>query len=62
LLTSTNFDLIRRVAAGTRSRRRSPPGENEITSNIEYGGLFPFNVAELQGKVAIPPVDTSRRR
>jgi 3-isopropylmalate/(R)-2-methylmalate dehydratase large subunit len=24
---------------------------------IEYGGLFPFNVARMQGKVALPPVN-----
>jgi len=23
---------------------------------IEYGGLFPFNVARMQGKVFLPPI------
>ena len=32
-------------------------GEDEITRQvIEYGGLFPFNVARLQGKVFLPPI------
>ena len=28
---------------------------------IEYGGLFPFNVARLQGKVFLPPIETKPR-
>ena len=28
---------------------------------IEYGGLFPFNVARMQGKVFLPPLDTKPR-
>src|SRR5258706_6141891 len=37
-------------------------GEDEITRQvIEYGGLFPFNVARMQGKVFLPPVKTSNR-
>jgi 3-isopropylmalate/(R)-2-methylmalate dehydratase large subunit len=28
---------------------------------IEYGGLFNFNIARLQGKASIPPIDTARR-
>ena len=32
-------------------------GEDEITRQvIEYGGLFPFNVARLQKKVFLPPI------
>ena len=34
-------------------------GEDEITRQvIEYGGLFPFNVARMQGKVFLPPIKT----
>jgi len=63
LLASTNFDLIARVARG----EEIPLGEftrdeDEITRQIiEYGGLFPFNVARLQGKVTIPSITTERR-
>ena len=33
-------------------------GEDEITRQvIEYGGLFPFNVARMQGKVFLPPIE-----
>jgi 3-isopropylmalate/(R)-2-methylmalate dehydratase large subunit len=50
LLTSTNFDLIRRVAAGEEiPLQEFTTGEDEITRQIiEYGGLFPFNVARLR--------------
>jgi 3-isopropylmalate/(R)-2-methylmalate dehydratase large subunit len=63
LLTSTNFDLIRRVAAGEEiPLEEFTAGEDEITRQIiEYGGLFPFNVARLQGKVTVPRVTTARR-
>ncbi len=63
LLTSTNFDLIRRVAAGEEiPLEEFTAGEDEITRQIiEYGGLFPFNVARLQGKTSLPPITTARR-
>ena len=63
LLTSTNFDLIRRVAAGDEiPLEEFTAGEDEITRQIiEYGGLFAFNVARLQGKTSIPPITTKRR-
>ncbi|MEN3335486.1 MAG: 3-benzylmalate isomerase [Blastocatellia bacterium] len=63
LLASTDFDLIRRIAAGEEiPLEEFTRGEDEITRQIiEYGGLFPFNVARLQGKVQIPPVTTERR-
>ena len=63
LLTSTDFDLIRRVAAGDEvPLEEFTRGEDEITRQIiEYGGLFPFNVARLQGRVSIPQVTTGRR-
>src|SRR6185295_9970346 len=63
LLASTNFDLIDRVARGDEiPLEEFTRGEDEITRQIiEYGGLFPFNVARLQGKTAIPPVTTGKR-
>lgn len=63
LLTSTDFDLIARVARGEEiPLEEFTRGEDEITRQIiEYGGLFPFNVARLQGRVTIPRADTRRR-
>jgi 3-isopropylmalate/(R)-2-methylmalate dehydratase large subunit len=56
LLTSTDFSLIDRIRAGEEiGLSEFTAGEDEITKQvIEYGGLFPFNVARLQGKVAMP--------
>jgi len=63
ILTSTDFDLIERV-------RRAEPiplsvftdGEGEITRGIiEFGGLFQYNVARLQGQVSVPTVATRGR-
>ena len=63
LLTSTNFELISRVAVGEEiPLEEFTAGEDDITRQIiEYGGLFPFNVARLQGRVSIPTIDTARR-
>jgi len=63
LLTSTNFDLLRRIKNGEEiPLTEFTEGEDEITRQIiEYGGLFPFNVARLQGRVQIPPVTTASR-
>jgi 3-isopropylmalate/(R)-2-methylmalate dehydratase large subunit len=63
LLASTNFDLIERVARGEEiDLEEFTRGEDEITRQIiEYGGLFPFNVARLQGKVTLPEITTPRR-
>jgi 3-isopropylmalate/(R)-2-methylmalate dehydratase large subunit len=63
LLTSTDFELIGRIAAAEEiPLEEFTRGEDEITRQIiEYGGLFPFNVARLQGKVTIPRVTTPRR-
>jgi 3-isopropylmalate/(R)-2-methylmalate dehydratase large subunit len=63
LLTSTNFNLIERVRRGDEiSLAEFTEGEDEITQQIvEYGGLFPFNVARLQGQVRVPPVTTGPR-
>jgi 3-benzylmalate isomerase len=56
LLTSTNFSLIDRIRAGEEiALSEFTAGEDEITRQvIEYGGLFPFNVARMQGKVSLP--------
>jgi 3-isopropylmalate/(R)-2-methylmalate dehydratase large subunit len=58
LLTSTDFSLIGRIRAGEEiALGEFTAGEDEITKQvIEYGGLFPFNVARLQGKVFLPPI------
>ena len=59
LLTSTSFSLIERIRAGEEiALSEFTVGEDEITRQvIEYGGLFPFNVARMQGKVFLPPVE-----
>jgi 3-isopropylmalate/(R)-2-methylmalate dehydratase large subunit len=59
LLTSTNFSLIDRIRSGEEiALSEFTAGEDEITRQvIEYGGLFPFNVARMQGKVFFPPIE-----
>ena len=59
LLTSTNFSLIDRIRGGEEIELSElTAGEDEITRQvIEYGGLFPFNVARMQGKVFLPPLE-----
>ena len=63
LLTSTNFALIDKIRAGEEiPLSEFTAGEDEITRQvIEYGGLFPFNVARLQKKVFLPPIRTAKR-
>ncbi len=63
VLTSTNFGLIDKVRNGEEiPLTEFTQGEDEITRQvIEYGGLFPFNVARMQGKVFLPPVTTRKR-
>lgn len=62
ILTSTDFSLIDRIRAG----EEIPLGEftegvDTITREIiEYGGLFEFNVARLQGKVEIPMLESQQ--
>ncbi len=58
VLTSTNFSLIDRIRGGEEiALSEFTAGEDEITRQvIEYGGLFPFNVARMQGKVFFPPI------
>jgi 3-isopropylmalate/(R)-2-methylmalate dehydratase large subunit len=61
LLTSTNFSLIDRIRGGEEiALSEFTAGEDEITRQvIEYGGLFPFNVARMQGRVFLPPINNA---
>ena len=61
LLTSTDFSLIDRIRGGEEiPLSEFTAGEDEITRQvIEYGGLFPFNVARMQKKVFLPPIQTA---
>jgi len=63
LLTSTNFSLIDKIRAGAEILLAEfTAGEDEITRQvIEYGGLFPFNVARMQKKVFLPAITTAKR-
>jgi 3-isopropylmalate/(R)-2-methylmalate dehydratase large subunit len=62
LLTATNFSLIDKIRAGEEIwLSEFTAGEDEITRQvIEYGGLFPFNVARIQKKVFLPPLKTGK--
>jgi 3-isopropylmalate/(R)-2-methylmalate dehydratase large subunit len=63
VLTSTDFSLIDRIRGGEEiALAEFTAGEDEITRQvIEYGGLFPFNVARMQGKVFLPVLKTEER-
>ncbi len=63
VLTSTDFSLIDKIRGGQAiPLSEFTAGEDEITRQvIEYGGLFPFNVARMQKKVFLPPIKTSKR-
>jgi 3-isopropylmalate/(R)-2-methylmalate dehydratase large subunit len=56
LLTTDDFGIIDRIEAGEEIQLEEfTRGKDEITRQIiEYGGLFEFNVARVQGKVTIP--------
>ena len=58
LLTSTDFSMIDRIRRAEEiSLGEFTAGEDDITRQvIEYGGLFPFNVARMQRKVFLPPI------
>jgi 3-isopropylmalate/(R)-2-methylmalate dehydratase large subunit len=60
VLTSTNFSLIDQIRDGQQiDLSEFTAGEDEITRQvIEYGGLFPFNVAVIQMKLFLPPLMT----
>src|SRR5579863_6243239 len=63
VLTSTNFSLIDQIRSGEDiPLSEFTAGEDEITRQvIEYGGLFPFNVARMQKKIFLPPIKTEKR-
>jgi 3-isopropylmalate/(R)-2-methylmalate dehydratase large subunit len=58
VLTSTDFTLIDRIRQGEDIPLAAfTDGVDPITKDIiEYGGLFEYNVARLQGRVTVPPV------
>src|SRR5690349_18338668 len=63
VLTTTDFGVIDKIRAGEEiPLSKFTEGEDDITRQvIEYGGLFPFNVARMQKKVFLPPITTARR-
>ncbi len=63
VFTSTDFSLLERIRRGEAiPLEEFTRGEGEITRGIvEYGGLFQYNLARLQGQVAVPPPSTARR-
>lgn len=62
VLTSTDFGLIERIRAGEAIPLADfLRGADDITRGIvEFGGLFNYNVARLQGKVSTPPIACHR--
>src|SRR5437764_7158279 len=63
VLTTSDFSLLDTVRRGEAIPLSAfTAGQGEITRGIiEYGGLFNFNVARLQGKVVLTPPATPRR-
>src|SRR6266567_606437 len=63
ILATTDFSIIDKVRRGEAIPLSAfTAGEGEITRGIiEYGGLFNFNVARLQGKVVLSPPATPPR-
>jgi 3-isopropylmalate/(R)-2-methylmalate dehydratase large subunit len=63
VLTSTDFSLIDKIRADEEiPLSEFTRGEDEITRQvIEWGGLFPFNVARTEKKVFLPPITTGKR-
>ncbi len=70
ILTTTDFRLIDRIRSGEPiPLSEFTDGKDEITRQIiEYGGLFEFNMARLQGQVSLPapraeagPIEASGR-
>jgi len=63
VLTTTDFSIIDKVRRGEEIPLSTfTAGEGEITRGIiEYGGLFNYNVARLQGKVVLTPPPTPPR-
>ncbi len=63
MLTTTDFSIIERLRRGEEIPLATfTAGEGEITRGIiEYGGLFTYNVARLQGQVVLTPPGTPER-
>ncbi len=63
IFTTTDFDLIERVRRGEEIPLSVfTDGEGEISRGIiEYGGLFNYNLARLQGTAVVPRVETPTR-
>lgn len=63
VLTSTNFELIDKLRQGEEiPLSEFTAGTDDITRQIiEYGGLFNFNIARLQGKAYVPEIATAPR-
>jgi 3-isopropylmalate/(R)-2-methylmalate dehydratase large subunit len=61
LYVTTNFDVIEKIRRGEEiALEEFTRDEDEITRQIvEYGGLFNFNVARLQGKFQVPRIQTA---
>jgi 3-isopropylmalate/(R)-2-methylmalate dehydratase large subunit len=57
ILTTTDFSILDRIRAGEDIPLSVfTEGKDEITRQIiEYGGLFEFNLARLQGMATVPP-------
>ena len=56
VLTTTDFGVAERIARGEPLRLEDfTRGKDDITRQIiEYGGLFEFNVARMQGRATVP--------
>jgi 3-isopropylmalate/(R)-2-methylmalate dehydratase large subunit len=63
ILVTTDFSIIERVRRGEELPLAAfTAGEGEITRGIvEYGGLFNYNVARLQGLARVTPPATAPR-
>ncbi|MGH7568741.1 MAG: aconitase family protein [Gemmatimonadales bacterium] len=63
ILTTTDFSILERIRRGEEIPLATfTAGEGEITRGIiEYGGLFNYNIARLQGQVVLTPPDTPAR-
>ena len=63
IFTSTDFGLIERIRRGESiPLAEFTRDQGEITRGIiEFGGLFQYNVARLQGTVRVPPPGTPAR-
>ena len=63
VLTTTDFGVAERIARGEPLRLEEfTRGKDDITRQIiEYGGLFEFNVARMQGRATVPAPGSSAR-